>query len=159
MKELIRKLTHDELKDVAKTYLIKVRDFIEEDIYKEWKVVFGKRTYIIDVAALDKDGNVVLAIECGSVPFEKMSVLNELLPEVIHIPFYYGLQNYTTKEIFNIYLKSKHLKSEVIEQREIIEKLQMRLGLCILEKGKYEDKSEDEITSELNSLGLMLEKK
>jgi hypothetical protein len=60
-----------------------------------------------------------------------------------------------SEEIRSSIYKNKYFN----EQRMIIEKLQMRFGLCILEKGKYENKSEDEVTSELNSLGLMLEKK
>ena len=79
-------LSHDDLKEIGRQYL-KEQGYKEDEIEKEYTIKFHDRSYRIDVVGL-KNKRVVVAIECGSVSYEKMTVLTNIIRKVVHIPFH-----------------------------------------------------------------------
>ena len=104
-------LTHDDLKEIGKQYL-KEEGYKEDEIKKEHTIKFHDRKYRIDVVGL-KNEKVVVAIECGSVSYEKMTVLTNVIKKVVHIPFHTQVVD----------LNLIRLNKEKVRMEEEIEKL------------------------------------
>lgn len=138
--ERMRELSHEDLKEVAKLYLLNEMNFSKSDIQEEWKLVFGKKSYIIDVVGLDKNKNVLVAIECGDVQYEKMCALKELVSNIVHIPYYYEFFTYTNTnfELQKAKEENGRLSWEIEEQQKIIDDLEKKLGVFYHSKKQKE---------------------
>ena len=88
LRYITKELTHRELKEKGKE-ILRDKGFREDEIKEEFKLKIGKsnRFYLVDVAGI-KDGDIEIAVECGSLKAEKMAMLRELTKEVIHIPHF-----------------------------------------------------------------------
>lgn len=101
-------LTHDDLKEIGKQYL-KEQGYKEDEIKKEYTIIFHDREYRIDVVGLKND-RVVVAIECGSVSYEKMTVLTNTIAKVVHIPFH---NQVVDLRIFSLNKEKERLENEI----------------------------------------------
>ena len=115
-------LTHDDLKEIGRQYL-KEKGYEENEIKKEHTISFHDREYRIDVVGL-KNERVVIAIECGSVSYEKMTVLSNVIKEVIHIPFHTQVVDLSIVSLNKDKIK---LESEIEELEKKYDGLKMKI--------------------------------
>lgn len=118
----VKRLSHDRLKKIAISYLLDKREFKKDNVQEEWDFIVGNKRYIIDVVGLDENKDVLIAIECGSVNYSKMSVIRELVPQVIHIPYYCEFFPYkeAISEIVSLKGENGYLLKEIERQQKVI---------------------------------------
>ena len=101
-------LSHEDLKEIGKQYL-KEQGYEEDEIKKEYTINFHDREYRIDVVGLKND-RIMVAIECGSVSYEKMTVLTNTIRKVVHIPFH---NQVVDLRIVSLNKEKKRLENEI----------------------------------------------
>ena len=108
-----KKLTHAELKEVGKE-LLRHKGFTDILIEEEWEInVANKKKYILDIAGLNTEGKVLVGIECGKLDASKLTVLEQLIPKVIHIPYFFRPIENLNLELFALREKNKQLTREL----------------------------------------------
>lgn len=108
-----KKLTHAELKGVGKE-LLRHGGFTDNLIEEEWEInVANKKKYILDIAGLNTEGKVLVGIECGKLDASKLIVLEQLIPKVVHIPYFFRPVENLDLELFALREKNKQLTREL----------------------------------------------
>lgn len=118
----VKKLSHNRLKKIAISYLLDKREFKKDNVKEELEFIVGNKKYIIDVVGLDKNKDVLVAIECGNEDYSKMGALTGLVPQVIHIPFYCEFFPYkeAISEIVSLKGENRYLLKEIERQQKVI---------------------------------------
>jgi len=80
-----RVITHEELKEMAKEYLLSAYKGDEklDEIKEEYRI----GPYVVDLAGFRK-GSLVVVVECGNVDHSKIVALSHIVPKVVVIPKY-----------------------------------------------------------------------
>ena len=112
---------HKKLKLLGRV-LLKDKGYEDTEIFEEYKVEIGNKSYIVDICGMSKSFDPkATAVECGTTNSEKLINLKLFFDEVICLP--YGILSLDTdlrKTIEEYMIKVQSLEKEIIELEKTI---------------------------------------